>query len=175
MKKLGLLFKETSQKQIEDNISSSGAMFIMKYSGISSPDLTKLRQDLKAYSGRFMVVQNSVLKRAVKNSPLQPFAEGLTGPYGVVFVKDEPPAACRVLCDFSKEHSELVLEKGLFEDRVLEAEDIQALSCLPSKEVLRAQVVMALNAPIAGLVKTLHQVVAKFVYCIDQIRKKKSP
>lgn len=173
MKKLGLLFKETFQKQVEDNINSSDAIFIIKYSGISGPDLTKLRQDLKASSGRFMVVRNSVLKRAIKDSPLQSFAGELQGPYGVVFVKDEPPAACRVLCDFSREHEALKIEKGLFDNRLLDADEVQALSRLPSKEILRAQVVMALNAPIAGFVKTLHQVVAKFVYCIEQIKKQK--
>jgi len=48
------------------------------------------------------------------------------------------------------------------------------MSKLPSKDVLRAQVVCALNGPIVKVVVVLNQTLKKFVYCLDQIKQKKT-
>lgn len=173
MKKLGLLFKEVSENQIKRSLKESNTLFIVKYSGLSSPDLSALRQNLKNSNARLFVVKNSVARRALKNSLPETLIKSVEGPCGLVFVKDEPVNTSKVLCGFSKEHEPLKLEGGFLKDRVLERKDIEALAKLPSREVLRAQVVMTLNSPISGLVVTLNQILAKFVICIDQIREKK--
>jgi large subunit ribosomal protein L10 len=173
MKKLGLLFKETSENRIKDTLKDSGAVFIIKYSGVSSPDLSALRRGLKISHATLFVTKNSVARRALKSSGLEGLIKSVEGPCGLVFAKDEPVGTSKVLCNFTKDHEQLKLEGGFLEDRLLERSDIEALAKLPSREVLRAQVVMVLNSPISGLVITLNQILAKFVYCLDQIRQKK--
>jgi len=96
------------------------------------------------------------------------------GPCGLVFAKGEPVGAARVLYNFYREHEQLKLECGLFDDKLLNTKDIETLARLPNKEVLRAQVVMTLKSPISGLVHVLKQTLRKFVYCLDQIKQKKS-
>lgn len=173
MKKIGLLIKEISQARVNDGLNTSSAVFIIKYSGLSSPDLTALRQILRTQSAGLFVVKNSVAKRALENKGLSELCAGIEGPSGFVFVKDEPVGACRSLCDFLKTHEKLKLEVGFLKNRILEKKDIEALAKLPSKDVLRAQVVMTLNSPISGLVIVLNQTLRKFVYCLQQIKKKK--
>lgn len=119
------------------------------------------------------VVKNSVARRALKGSVLDPLIKNIDGPCGLVFIKDEPVSVSQALCNFNKEHEQLKLEGGFLKDKIIERKDIEYMSKLPSKEVLRAQVVYALNSPISGLVITLNQVLAKFVICLDQINKKK--
>ena len=63
---------------------------------------------------------------------------------------------------------------GLLKTDVLAGKDIESMARLPSKEILRAQLVMTLNAPISGLVMALSQIIRKFVYCLDQIKEKKA-
>jgi len=173
MKKIGLIFKETSENRIKSTLKDSDAVFIVKYSGVSSPDLCSLRLTLKGSRASLFVVKNSVARRALKDSSLEPLLKNIDGPCGLVFIKDEPVAASRVLCNFTKEHEQLKLEGGTLKDKIIEKKDIEHMSKLPSKEVLRAQVVGALNSPISGLVITLNQVLAKFVICLDQIRQNK--
>ena len=173
MKKLGLVFKEVSENRIKETLKKSDALFIVKYSGVSSPDLCSLRQTLKGSCASLFVVKNSVARRALKDSGLELLVKNIEGPCGLVFIKDEPVAVSRALCNFAKEHEKLKLEGGSLKDKVLERKDIEAMSKLPSKEILRSQVVMTLNSPISGLVITLNQILAKFVYCIDQIRQNK--
>jgi large subunit ribosomal protein L10 len=174
VKKLGLIFKEVSENRIKETLKKSDAIFIIKYSGVSSPALCSLRQTLKGSSASLFVAKNSVARRALKDSGLELLVKSIEGPCGLVFIKDEPVAASQTLCNFTKEHVELKLEGGSLKDKILGKEDIEAMAKLPSKEILRAQVVMTLNSPISGLVITLNQVLAKFVYCIDQIRQKKA-
>jgi len=172
MKKLGILFKETSQDHITDNLKESNAVLVIKYSGLSSPSLSALRQNLKSVDALLFVVKNSVAKRAFAGLGLESLIKTIEGPSGLVFVKDEPLSASRVLCDFLKEHEQLRLEGGLLKDKILDTKDIESMARLPSKEVLRAQAVAALNAPIFGLAMVLNQVLAKFVYCLEQIKQK---
>ena len=173
MKKLGLLFKETSANRIKNTFKDSSAIFIVKYSGLSSPDITTLRRALKKNKASLFVVKNSVAQRAFKDCGLQPLIKSIEGPCGLIFIKGEPIEASRALYDFSKRNEVLKLACGFFNDKVLETKDIESLAKLPSKEILRAQVVMTLNAPIAGFVMVLGATLRKFVYCLDQIRQKK--
>lgn len=173
MKKLGLIFKETSENRIKETLKDSSALFIVKYSGLSGPALNTLRMSLRHSNASFFVVKNSVARRALKSIGQETLVSSVEGPCGLVFVRDEPVGVSKVLCDFQKEHEPLKLERGLLKDKIIEKKDIESMSRLPSKEVLRAQVVGALNSPISGLVITLNQVLAKFVICLDQIRQKK--
>jgi large subunit ribosomal protein L10 len=174
MKKISLIFKETSENRIKNTLKDSDGVFVIKYSGVSSPDLCSLRQTLRASRASLFVVKNSVARRALKNSGLETLVKNIDGPCGLIFVKDEPVAVSQVLCNFTKEHEKLKLEGGSLNDKIIEGKDIELMSKLPSKDVLRAQVVGALNAPISGLVMTLNQVLVKFVICLDQIKQKKT-
>lgn len=173
MKKLGLLFKEISENQIKIRLKESDNLFIIKYSKLSSPELTLLRQSLKDINASFFVIKNTVARRALKNSGLESAVKTIEGPCGLVFVKEEPVSASRILFNFSREHAALKLEAGFLKDKVLNPKDIEALSKLPTKEVLRQQVVYALKSPIFGLISVLKGNLRKLVYCLDQIRTKK--
>lgn len=173
MKKLGILFKEISENQIKNRLKQSENLFIIKYAKLSSPDLTLLRKYLKSINASLFVIKNTVARRALKNSGLESALKAIEGPCGLVFVKEEPVSASRVLFNFSREHTNLKLEAGFLKDRILNPKDIEVLSKLPSQEVLRQQVVWTLKSPISGLVLVLKGNLRKLVYCLDQIRIKK--
>lgn len=174
MKKIGLVIKETSENRIKSTLKESDAILVIKYSGLSSPDLSALRQNLKGSNATLFVVKNTVAKRALKDSGLELLVGSIQDPCGLVFVKDEPVAASRILCAFLKDHERLCLEGGVLKDKLLNKKDIEFMARLPSKEVLRLQLVMTLNSPISGLAIALNQILAKFVYCLDQIMQKKT-
>lgn len=173
MKKIGLVVKEISEEKIKSRIKDTDSFFILKYSGLSSPDITSLRQSLKSINSKLFVVKNSVARRALKGSGLDSVVKSVEGPCGFVFVK-EPVEASKVLCNFSKDHDKLKLEAGCLKDKVLAAKDIEAMAKLPPMEVLRAQAVGALKAPISGIVIVLNSTLKKLVVCLDQIKTKKS-
>jgi len=173
MKKLGFVFRETLENNIKKQLKESDSVFVIKYSKLSSPDLTTLRMSLKGINANLFVAKNSVTRRALKDAKLDDLVKFVDGPCGLVFAKGELVDTSRALYNFYREHEQLQLECGLMKDKFLDKKDIETMARLPSKEVLRAQVVMALNSPISGLVCVLKQTLRKFVYCLDQIKNKK--
>jgi large subunit ribosomal protein L10 len=174
MKKLGLLFKEISGTRIKSNLEASDSVFIIKYSGLSGPDLSNLRLSLGGINANLFVVRNKVATRVLKDTKWDLLNRLVDGPCGIIFIKDDPIGASKLLCAFSKEHEKLKLEGGLLQDKFLEKKDIEALAKIASKEVLRAQVVMVLKSPINGLVFALSGLLKKLVICLDQIKNKKT-
>lgn len=174
MKKIGQVIKEASGSRIKDNFKLSKGLIIIKYSGVTSPDMSTLRKTLKVIGSDLFVVKNSVAKRAMKELGLENLVKSIESPCGMIFFKDEPVDISKILCAFRKDHEKLILEGGLLEDKLLTLKDIETMSSLPSKDLLRAKVVMTLNAPISKIVIVLNQTLKKFVYCIDQIKQKRS-
>ncbi|MCX5713446.1 MAG: 50S ribosomal protein L10, partial [Candidatus Omnitrophica bacterium] len=96
MKKLGLIFKETQETLIRNHIKDSGIFLVVKYSGLSSPDLTSLRQTLKTVRANFFVVKNTVARRALKAIGFESMVKSIEGPCGLIFVQDEPVSASKI-------------------------------------------------------------------------------
>ena len=174
MEKLGLVFKEASKSIIKDNLASAQGVFIIGYSKLSSPDITSIRQSLKVSQAKLFVAKNTVARRALKDARLDGLLNLIEGPCGFVFSKEEPVAVSRSLWDFFKSHEQLKLLGGALKDKVIKKSDIEALAKLPSKEILRLKLVMALNSPISKFACVLSQTLKKFVYCLEQIKEKKN-
>ena len=120
MKKLGALVKQTSEKIIKGNIKDSESVFVIKYSGTSSPDLSALRLSLKDFGGKVFVVKNSVARRALKDAGVENLIKTVEGPCGLVFADKEPVGISRILYNFSREHQSLKIEGGVLNERFLE-------------------------------------------------------
>mgnify|MGYP003392324086 CR=1 FL=1 len=174
MKKIGQIIKEASESRIRDSFKLSQGLIIIKYSGVSSPDMSSLRKTLKVSRSELLVVKNSIAKRAMKELGQEDLVKSIEAPCGMIFFKDEPVDISKILCAFRKDHEKLVLEGGLLQDKLLTLKDIEAMSILPSKDVLRTKVVVVLNSPILKLAIVLNQTIKKFVYCLDQIKQKKT-
>ena len=173
MKKIGQVVKEASESRIKDSFKVSKGLIIVKYSGVSSPDMSTLRKTLRGSGADLFVVKNSIARRAMKELGIEGLIPSIQTPCGMIFFKDEPVDTSRILCAFRKEHEKLVLEGGLLQDKLLTLKDIEVMSTLPSKDVLRGKVVVALNSPIAKFVIVLNGTLKKFVVCLDQIRQSK--
>ena len=173
MKKIGAIIRETSQNRIKGYLQDSASLLVIKYSGLSGPDLNQLRRTLRLSGSTMLVVKNSVARRALKDTKLEQAIKAVEGPCGLVFSKDEPVAVSRALCGFAKEREKLKIECGFLQDRALQLKDIEELAKLPSREILRAKAVMLLNSPISRLAIALNQLLVKLVICLDQIKKKK--
>jgi len=61
MKKIGLIVKEASKSRIKNTFKSSKGLIIVKYSGVSSPDMSNLRKTLKASGWIFLWLRIALL------------------------------------------------------------------------------------------------------------------
>jgi large subunit ribosomal protein L10 len=85
----------------------------------------------------------------------------------------DPVSPVKILAEFSKDHPELQIRAALLDGKLLSADDITALSKLPSKEVLLGQMLSVMNAVPTGLVQVLSGVPRTFLYALQAIKEQK--
>lgn len=172
--KLGNFFRNAVIERLKKDVAASKSLFVLQYSSLSSHQMTILRNTLKEEGkSSLMVTKNSLMRLALKDSRIEGIGELCEGPTALVFGPEDIACASRVLTKFAKENQNLVLKGGYYKGSVLRQKDIENISRLPSKEVLIAQVVSALKAPLSGLVFALQGNLNKLVVVLNQIKDKK--
>lgn len=183
MIKAGSFFRQTVVAQLEKALVESDSIFVIGYLGLTSIQMTELRTSLKHNQSRILVTKNSLMHRALKDAKIDGLNGLINGPTALVFSSQDIAAIAKALIQFAKAHQSLVLRgallnsaiacKGGVYQRFFDNKAIEALSRLPAKETLRAQVVMALKSPLCGLVFTLKGNLNKLVVILNQIKEKR--
>jgi len=146
---------ETIDKLKEAFASCSVAVFT-DYRGLSASEATALRNKLRGLGIEYRVVKNTLARFAVERAGRGDLARFFEGPVAVAFGYGEITEPARALSEYiDATKATLSLKGGFFGDRLLTAEDVEALSKLPSREVLIAKVVGGLQSPIATLINYL--------------------
>ena len=166
--------KEQIVADLRVTIQDSKAAILTDYRGLSVADLTQLRKKLREVDAEFHIVKNTLFKRAADGLiPQDGFDQYLEGPTAIGFAKGDPVAASKAILDYIKDHKTMSVKAGVVEGKILNANDIVALSKLPSKEVLISQMLGSLNAPISGLVGTLNGIISNFVFTLQAVADQK--
>lgn len=173
MIKIGSFFRKSIIERLKKDIQKCESLFVVQYSQLSSPDMTALRSSLKKAQSRLIVTKNTLVRRALKGAEVTGLDPQLDGQVALVFGEKDIAATSKVLAKFAKGNQNLVLKGAWYNNRLLNSKDIENISNLPSKEILRAQVAGVLQAPLAGLVFTLKGSLNKLVIVLNQIKEKK--
>jgi large subunit ribosomal protein L10 len=161
---------EVLRKKIQESVG----IILTDYCGLTVTEITELRKKLKEYGAEYRVIKNNQIERATTVNGNSPLKEYLIGPTAVVFEHEEIGAPVKVLMDFMKEYKKLTIKAGMLADgSVLNEAQVKELSKLPSREMLLAQVVGAIQAPITGLVRVLAAPIRDFVCVLKAISEKK--
>jgi len=166
--------KKRMAKELSSRINVAKTLIVSNYKGLSAQDMNELRKELKKIRGEFLVVKNSIVKLALKDSPNNRIIGLIEGEAGIAIYKGDPVMLSKMLTQFSKGHELLKIKGGLAEGEVFSKEDIATLAMLPSRQVLLTQIAIALNSPIQGMASVLQGVIRKFVSALEEVRKKKN-
>jgi len=166
--------KESLAHSLHDQFSASTASYVIGYRGLSVNTLRKLRAALRPHDAQFKVAKMRLVKRAAAETPgLQAMAPFLHEQRGIIFVKKEPTAVAKALCDFAKEHEQLTIIIGYVDQEILDANTVKFLASLPSRDVLRAQLLGTMQAPITQCVGLLNLMIVRLLATLQQIQLKK--
>ena len=162
--------KAAAVDEIATSIKESQAVFAVDYRGLSVPQAGELRSRLRAADTRFAVVKNTLTERAADQAGAEALKELLEGPTALAFVKGDAAAAAKALSDYARETELLPFKGGLMDGNALSPDDIKAIAKLPSREVLYAQLVGIVAYPVAGLARTLNQLIGGLAVALGQIQ-----
>ena len=166
--------KQAVVAEVAKQVAGAQAIVMAENRGMKVADMTQLRAKARASGVYFRVVKNTLVRRAVENTPFATMSDRMVGPlaYGI---GPDPVAVAKVLNDFAKGNDKFVITGGAMPGHVMSAKDISALAALPSRDELLAKLVGTMQAPIAKFVRTLNEVPGKFVRTVAAVRDAKQP
>lgn len=170
---LNLQEKQAVVAEVAKQVAGAQAIVMAENRGLPVAALTKLRAQARASGVYFRVVKNTLVRRAVADTPFATLAERMVGPlaYGM---GPDPVAVAKVLNDFAKGNDKFVITGGAMPGKVISAEEITALASLPSRNELLARLLGTMQAPVVKLVRTMNEVPSKFVRTLAAIRDAKA-
>lgn len=166
--------KEAVIAEVAEQLAAAENLFVSDYRGLTVAELSELRAKLRDSGASFTVVKNTLGSLAAQRAERQPLSELLSGPTAVTFAGDDLVAAAKALSDFARTHPKLENRGGLLANSLIDADGVKALSSLPPRDVLIAQVVGTMAAPISGLATVLQGTLSGFVRALNQVAEQRS-
>lgn len=148
--------KEELVAEYTEKLSQSTAIILTDYRGLRTVEMNRLRNELREVGADYHVTKNTLVKLALEESGLPPLGDLLEGPTAIGFCYQEVPTAAKALMDFASEFETFFIKGGLLDGKFIDARRIEALATLPPREVLLAQALAGMKAPISGLIGVLN-------------------
>ena len=163
--------KAAAIEEVAGQIKESEAVFAVDYRGISVTQVADLRGKLGDAGARFRVVKNTLTEIAADRAGADELKTLLEGPTAFTFVRPDGDVAlaAKALAQFKREHDVLDFKGGIMGGEPLTVEQLGALSRLPARDVLHAQLVAMVASPITGLVRGLNALISGLVIQLGQI------
>ena len=171
-----MLTRERKREIVEEfnrRFRSNPSFFVVEYKGLTVKEMQQLRDQLREAGARLSVVKNTLLRRASKETDAEKVADLFTGPTALALCEGEPAPVAKIFTKVKKELPVLVVKGALVEGSPLTEEEIERLAKLPSREVLLAQLLGVLSAPMANLAGVLRQTQARLLHVLEAVREKK--
>ena len=158
---------------LREKINSAKGLFLTDYTGLKMEDMSRLRRELRKSNGEFRVSKNTLIRRALEGTVYSGISEQLSGQTGIGFGYDDSTLPAKVLHDFFKKIEKPKVKIFFLEGRQYIGRELSQIATLPSREVLLAQLIGAIQAPLVNLVGTLDGMLGNLVRTIEAIREKK--
>ena len=170
-----LELKKQSVAEIKQKLENSESMVVVSFTGITVEQITALRAKFRAANVEYVVLKNTLVRRALDELGITGLDDQLEGPSAFAFGDAVSPA--KIITEFidaDKENvKKMTVKSAVVEGKVIDANGVKALAKLPGKEQLIAKMLGSLNAPITNFVGVLAAVPRSLVYALDSIRKQK--
>ena len=156
-----------------EGIGQATNAFLISFKGITVPQVTELRKQVRETGSEYVVVKNTLALIAVKDSPLTALAKHFTGETAVAFNATDAVALAKVLTKFAKDVPTVQFKGAMLGGQIVPATQIQAIASLPSREELISKLLYLMQHPIRGLAVVLNGTIRNLAVVLDQIGKQK--
>jgi large subunit ribosomal protein L10 len=133
--------------QYAEQLEKSQGIILVDYRGLTVGEMEQIRNKIRPLAGQFQVVKNRLLNLALEERNMSLPDDWLIGPTAVSFCTEEVPPIAKALVEVSEETEVLALKGGWMNENLLSAEQVESIAKLPSREVLLAQALGAINGP----------------------------
>lgn len=158
MSEESLKVKKAVVAEIKDKFERAQSAVVIDYMGINVDEANNLRKALRESNVDYSVYKNTLVQKAVEGTEYEEIAQVLSGPSAFAFSYEDATAPARELKKAMKSFNKMSFKAGLVEGKYFDAEGIEAIASLPSREELIAKFMGSISSPIqkfAFLVKAV--------------------
>ncbi|MBP7212101.1 50S ribosomal protein L10 [bacterium] len=165
-------FKDDKIKSIKEKVENAKVAVVTEYKGLSVEEITKLRRNLQAKGGDYMVTKNTLAKIALKGTPYEVLTDNLKGPVAIAFGYEDEVSPAKELVNFIKDVKKGEIVCAALDGKVLSADETKELAKLLSREELYAKMLGCINSPASGIANSVNGVLTKLVRTLDAVKEK---
>jgi large subunit ribosomal protein L10 len=151
-------------------LQRSPTVYVTDFTGLNVARITDLRRRLRKAGVEYVVVKNTLARRALSDAQRAGLEPHLAGPTALVLAGADPVGAAKVLADFAKEFEKPAIKVGLVEGKAVTPEQVKRLAALPSKVELLGQLAGAFQAPLASLAGALNGLLFNVVGALEALK-----
>ena len=151
---LNLNDKKAVVAEVSEKVAAAQTIVLAEYRGIQVGHLTQLRAKARSEGVYLRVLKNTLARRAVEGTAFAGLASEMTGPL-IYSISEDAVAAAKVVSDFAKTNDNLVIKAGNYAGKPLDKAGVAALASIPSRDVLLAQLLGVMQAPVSAFARGL--------------------
>jgi large subunit ribosomal protein L10 len=161
--------KDRVVAELTERLKSTSTLFVADYRGLSVAEIDELRTKLIEHGARFVVVKNTLTRRAAEAAGTEALLALLDGPTAIAFIEADGDmvGVAKALADSARTTKILAIRGGILDGAPIAEEDIRSLATLPPVDVLRGQVIGAITAPLMTVVGLISAPVRDLLGLID--------
>jgi large subunit ribosomal protein L10 len=169
---LNLEQKQAVVAEVGAQLARAQTIVLAEYRSLKVGEMTELRRKARTSGVYLRVLKNTLVRRAVADTPFKGLADKMVGPlaYGI---SSDPVAAAKVLHEFARGNDKFVIKAGAMPNLVMSPSEVADLAKMPSRELLLATLMGTMQAPIAKFLRTLNEVPGKFARTLAAVRDRK--
>jgi large subunit ribosomal protein L10 len=165
--------KAAAISELNEGIGSATNAFLLSFKGITVPQVTELRKQVRESGSDYVVVKNTLALIAVKDSPLVALKDQFSGETAIAFNKTDAVVLAKALTKFAKDVPTVTFKGAMLNGQIVPATQIQAIAALPSRDELLSKLLYLMQHPIRGLAIVLNANIRNIAVVIDQIAKQR--
>ena len=148
--------KEDAVKALKDEFAGYDSFIFTDYRGMTVEQITDIRKNLRKEEAAYRVVKNRYAKIALKDLGKDGADDEMKGPTAVALIKgDTANSVAKILFNANKDGVTITVKGALVDGELMNADQIEALSKLPTKLELIASLMGTMKAPVQKLAATL--------------------
>ena len=157
--------KQALLNEVKEKINLKEGFILASYDKLSANKIAGIRKSLVEVGGDMFVVKKRIFAKAASEKNLTYSMEELEGHVLLAMAKGNFPAIAKVIFDAKNETKAIKILGGYFEDGKCVTADVEQISNLPSLDVMRAQIIGLLEAPMGQTLATLEEIVSSVMRC----------